>query len=47
MLLQIYEQLNEWQKAIDIAEKLSGKNHHQIVAHYYCQLAESDLLLGF
>ena len=45
MLLQIYEQLNEWQKAIDIAEKLSGKNHHQIVAHYYCQLAESDLLL--
>ena len=25
MLLQIYEQLNEWQKAIDIAEKLSSK----------------------
>ncbi|MDD2342246.1 MAG: lipopolysaccharide assembly protein LapB [Tolumonas sp.] len=45
MLLQIYEQLNEWQKAIDIAEKISGKNHQRVVAHYYCQLAESDLLL--
>lgn len=46
MLLQIYEQLNEWQKAIDIAEKLSSKNHHKVVAHYYCQLAEADLSLS-
>ncbi len=46
MLLQIYEQLNEWQKAIDIAEKLSSKNHHRIVAHYYCQLAEIDFSLA-
>lgn len=43
MLLQIYEQLNEWQKAIDIAEKLSSKKHLKVVAHYYCQLAEADL----
>ena len=42
MLLQIYEQLNEWQKAIDIADKLSSKKHHRVVAHYYCQLAEND-----
>jgi len=45
MLLQIYEQLNEWQKAIDIANKLSGKNHHRIVAHYFCQLAENDIAI--
>ena len=43
MLLQIYEQLNEWQKAIDVAERLSSKNHLKVVAHYYCQLAEADL----
>jgi lipopolysaccharide assembly protein B len=43
MLLQIYERLNEWQKALDVAEKLSGKDYQRIAAHYYCQLAEFDL----
>jgi lipopolysaccharide biosynthesis regulator YciM len=46
MLLQIYEQLHEWQKAIDIADKLSNRNHHKIVAHYYCQLAEVDISIS-
>jgi Predicted N-acetylglucosaminyl transferase len=42
-LLQIYEQLHEWQKAINIAEKLPGKNYSHIIAHYYCQIAEQDI----
>lgn len=33
MLLQIYEQLNEWQKAIDIADKLSSKKNITALSH--------------
>lgn len=43
MLLQVYEQLTEWQKAIDVATKLADKKDQKIVAQYYCQLAEQDL----
>lgn len=42
MLLQVYEQLTEWQKAIDIAAKLKDKDDQSMIAHYYCQLAELD-----
>lgn len=43
MLLQVYEQLTEWQKAIDVATKLADKKDQKIVAQYYCQLAEQDI----
>jgi len=43
MLLQIYERLHEWQKAVDVVEQLPGKDYHRVAAHYYCQLAELDL----
>ena len=41
-LLIIYQATSEWQKAIDVAEKLVklGKSRHQMeIAHFYCELA--------
>lgn len=41
-LLTIYQATSEWQKAIDVAEKLVklGKSRHQMeIAHFYCELA--------
>ena len=41
-LLQIYQATSEWQKAIDVAEKLVklGKDKQRgEIAHFYCELA--------
>ncbi|MBS0847233.1 lipopolysaccharide assembly protein LapB [Citrobacter sp. JGM124] len=41
-LLQLHQATSDWQKAIDVAEKLVkyGKDqHHTEIAHFYCELA--------
>lgn len=41
-LLDIYEQEKDWQQCIAVAQKLEvtiGKSMHQVIAHYYCELA--------
>ena len=41
-LLQIYQSTSEWQKAIDVAErlvKLGKDQQHVEIAHFYCELA--------
>lgn len=38
-LLDIYQQEKEWQKAIDIAQKIGYKKMKISIAHYYCELA--------
>ena len=41
-LLQIYQATSDWQKAIDVAERLVklGKENYRIdIAHFYCELA--------
>lgn len=41
-LLQIYQATSDWQKAIEMAERLVklGKEQHRIeIAHFYCELA--------
>ena len=40
MLLQIYEQLQEWEKAIQIASKMKDARFNSVVSHYHCQLAD-------
>ncbi len=45
-LLDIYQQEKAWQNAIQIAHKLeiaSKKDLQEVVAHYYCELAETLL----
>ena len=45
-LRNIYEQLHDWEKAIEIAEcaQRYGKNDHsRLIAHYYCELALLEL----
>ena len=45
LLLGLYEQEKEWDKAIETTKKLervSGKKMNQITAHYYCELAELE-----
>jgi len=45
-LRNIYEQLHEWDKAIEIsqcAQKRSKADHGRLIAHYYCELAVQDL----
>lgn len=42
-LLDIYQQEKDWEQAIVIAEKLerqSGRSMNEVIAHYYCELAE-------
>ncbi|MBD3609625.1 MAG: lipopolysaccharide assembly protein LapB, partial [Gammaproteobacteria bacterium] len=46
-LLIIYQQEKEWQKAINIAEKLAymgDKNYNTMQSHFYCELAHEDIL---
>jgi lipopolysaccharide assembly protein B len=46
VLLHIYQQEKEWEKAISIVQRLarlSGKNMNSMIAHFYCELAEQDL----
>lgn len=48
-LLDIFQQEKEWQKAIDVARKLSNVNGARVapmIAHYYCELAELALKNG-
>lgn len=43
LLLHIYQQEKEWDKAIEVARKLarvSGKRMDDVIAHYHCELAE-------
>lgn len=45
-LMDIYQQEKSWQKAIQTAHKLetaSSKSQQEIVAHYYCEMAEEAL----
>ncbi|HEU5337676.1 MAG TPA: lipopolysaccharide assembly protein LapB [Sulfuricaulis sp.] len=47
MLLHIYQQEKEWEKAISVVRRLarlSGKNMNSMIAHFYCELAEQDLV---
>lgn len=46
MLLHIYQQEKEWEKAISVVRRLarlSGKDMNSMIAHFYCELAEQDL----
>jgi lipopolysaccharide biosynthesis regulator YciM len=46
LLLRIYQQEKEWDKAISSARKLgrlTGRNIDSLVAHFYCELAEAAL----
>ncbi len=48
-LRSIYEQLQDWDKAIEVslcAEKQTGTDHSRIIAHYYCELAEQEFDKG-
>ncbi len=45
-LRHIYEQLHEWDKAIEItqcAQQRSKADHGRLIAHYYCELASQEL----
>ncbi len=45
-LIDIYQQEKDWEKAIGIARKLAsktGKSQDEVVAQYYCELAETEL----
>ncbi len=45
LLLGLYEQEKEWEKAIETTKKLEkvrGKNMDIITAHYYCELSEIE-----
>ena len=45
LLLGLYEQEKEWQKAIETTKKLektSGKKMNQVTAHYFCELSEIE-----
>lgn len=49
ILLEIYQQEKEWQKAIEIAELLPGHAGHEWiseVANFHCELANDALLAG-
>ena len=49
LLLQIYEQEKEWEKAINIADQLcrSGRETNSgIIAHYNCEIAEDSIAKG-
>ena len=45
-LIDIYQQEKDWEKAVEIARKLAvkmGKSQDNVIAHYYCELAEQEL----
>lgn len=45
-LRHIYEQLHEWDKAIEITQcvqQRSKADHGRLIAHYYCELASQEL----
>ncbi len=48
-LMQIYQQEKEWEQAISICRKLArvaGKNLDDVIAQYYCELAEQAVAGG-
>ena len=48
-LRSIYEQLQDWDKAIEVslcAEKHTGDDHSRFIAHYYCELAKQEFEAG-
>ena len=45
LLLHIYQQEKEWEKAIGVTRKLarvSGKNMNEMIAHFFCELADQN-----
>lgn len=49
LLLEIYQQEHEWQQAIDLVTQLrtlGNVDQVKIVAHFYCELADSSLQIG-
>ncbi|MBE9516092.1 MAG: lipopolysaccharide assembly protein LapB [Proteobacteria bacterium] len=43
LLLDIYQKEKEWAQAIEVSrnlDRVSGKNHNNVISHYYCELAE-------
>jgi lipopolysaccharide assembly protein B len=48
-LLEIYEQEKDWHKAIRIAgsmEHASAENRSRDISHFYCELAQAEILQG-
>jgi lipopolysaccharide biosynthesis regulator YciM len=48
-LLEIYEQEKDWQKAIEIVRSMdgaSGEASARDIAHFYCELAQAEILQG-
>lgn len=49
LLMDIFQQEKEWDKAIDVARRLAsqeGEKLGPVIAHYYCELAESFMKKG-
>jgi lipopolysaccharide biosynthesis regulator YciM len=45
-LMDIYQQEKDWEKAIDAARTLAyktGTSQDNVIAHYYCEMAEQDI----
>ena len=48
-LISVYQQLNDWQQAIDATikyAKLTGKAQNERLAHYYCEIANTGFEKG-
>ncbi|MCK5901907.1 MAG: tetratricopeptide repeat protein [Cocleimonas sp.] len=49
-LRRIYEQTNEWEKAIEATNCLKSRKisvvSKQLIAHYYCEMADQEMLQG-
>lgn len=48
-LRTIYEQLQDWDRAIEVAyhaTSKTGDDHSRLIVHYYCELAEQELEKG-
>jgi len=48
-LRSIYEQLQDWDRAIEVAYRSTAKtgdDHSRLIVHYYCELAEQELDKG-
>ena len=45
-LLEIYQRLKEWQRAIEAAQAMKGGNWQKEIAQFYCELAQQALEAG-
>lgn len=47
LILEIYEREKDWNKAVEVAEKLAGgdtaQKYEQAISHYYCEMCEDSL----